>query len=157
MLNDMRGKPATPPSSKLAPMRLVEQPVPGLCPLAETRTKAEEGDAQSQNGLGEAFHSGKLGLEKDEREAVKWYRKAAGQNHARAQYNLGSCYYAGQGLAKDQVEGYKWWLLAAARGDPYAKSGITRAEDLMTGDQIAEGKRLAQSFASRGGPPARWR
>ena len=32
---------------------------------------------------------------------MKWYRKAAEQNYAEAQYNLGVCYYNGQGVAKD--------------------------------------------------------
>ena len=33
-------------------------------------------------------------------EAVKWYRKAAGQGNPDAQYDLGVCYYRGQGVAK---------------------------------------------------------
>jgi TPR repeat protein len=35
-------------------------------------------------------------------EAVKWFRKAAEQNFAVAQYNLGVCYE--QGVAKDERE-----------------------------------------------------
>ena len=46
-------------------------------------------------------------------EAVKWYRKAAEQNHAEAQYNLGVCYSNGQGVAKDEVEAVKWYRKAA--------------------------------------------
>ena len=57
--------------------------------LAEVRAKAEKGDAQSQCVLGEAFATGRLGMAKDEVEAVKWLRKAAEQNDAEAQYNLG--------------------------------------------------------------------
>ena len=38
---------------------------------------------------------------KDQAEAVKWYRKAAEQNDAKAQFNLGVCYDDGQGVAKD--------------------------------------------------------
>ena len=34
------------------------------------------------------YHDGQ-GVAKDDVEAVKWYRKAAEQNHALAQYNLG--------------------------------------------------------------------
>ena len=34
-------------------------------------------------------------------EAVRWYRKAAEQGHARAQCNLGYCYANGQGVTKD--------------------------------------------------------
>ena len=44
---------------------------------------------------------------------MKWYRKAAEQNHAEAQYNLGVCYDEGEGVAKDQVEAVKWYRKAA--------------------------------------------
>ena len=53
------------------------------------------------------------GVAKDEVEAVKWYRKAAEQNQAEAQYNLGGCYSDGRGVAKDEVEAVKWWRKAA--------------------------------------------
>ena len=48
-------------------------------------------DAETQFLLGVAYANG-VGVAKDEAEAVKWYRKAAEQNHAQAQYNLGVCY-----------------------------------------------------------------
>ena len=60
--------------------------------IEETRAKAENGDAQSQFELARAFYSGNLGVAKDEVEAVKWFRKAAKQNCAKAQCNLGGCY-----------------------------------------------------------------
>ncbi len=46
-------------------------------------------------------------------EAVKWFRKAAEQNYAEAQNNLGACYATGQGVAKDYVEAVKWYRKAA--------------------------------------------
>ena len=36
---------------------------------------------------------------------MKWFRKAAEQEDADAQYNLGVCYANGEGVAKDEVEG----------------------------------------------------
>ncbi len=42
-------------------------------------------------------------MTKDYVEAVKWYRKAAEQNHAVAQVNLGVCYANGNGVVKDDV------------------------------------------------------
>ena len=56
-------------------------------------------------------------MAKDEVEAVKWYRKAAEQNYAEAQYNLGCCYANGQGVAKDEVEAVKWFRKAAEGGE----------------------------------------
>ena len=53
-------------------------------------------------------------------EAVKWYRKAAEQNYAKAQYNLGVCYEHGEGVAKDPVEAVKWYRKAAEQN--YAKA-----------------------------------
>jgi len=81
--------------------------------LADMRSKAEKGDAQSQKDVGEVFQFGKLGVAKDEVEAVKWYHKAAEQNTAWAQFWLGFCYANGQGVAKDEVEAVKWYRKAA--------------------------------------------
>ena len=47
------------------------------------------------------------------REAVKWYRKAAGQGHTLAQYNLGVMYRNGEGVPLDDREAVKWWRKAA--------------------------------------------
>jgi len=76
--------------------------------LADLRAKAKEGDAPSQYELGRAFALGQHGLATNYAEAVKWFRKAAEQNFAEAQCNLGRCYARGNGLAKDEVEGNKW-------------------------------------------------
>jgi hypothetical protein len=44
---------------------------------------------------------------------VNWYRKAAEQNDAGGQFNLGRCYYKGKGVAKDEAEAVKWYRKAA--------------------------------------------
>jgi S1-C subfamily serine protease len=54
-------------------------------------------------------------------EAVKWFRKAAEQNDARAQLNLGFRYADGQGVAKDEVEAVKWFRKAAEQNDASAQ------------------------------------
>ncbi|MEI2727131.1 MAG: tetratricopeptide repeat protein [Verrucomicrobiota bacterium] len=56
-------------------------------------------------------------MAKDAVEAVRWYRRAAEQNDATAQYVLGGCYYNGRGILIDYVEAYKWNALAAAQGN----------------------------------------
>jgi TPR repeat protein len=117
--------------------------------LAEIRARAEIGDAQSQFELGAAFHFGTQGVAKDYAEAVKWYRKAAEQNYARAQFNLGVSYAKGEGVAKNYVEGYKWVVLAAAQGDELGKTAVTILENEMSWEQIAEGQKLARNFKPR--------
>src|SRR6266536_562227 len=81
--------------------------------LAEIRAGADKGDAKAQYELGCAFFSGILGVAKDKAEAVKWYRKAAEQNDARAQAALGVRYATGQGVAKNKGEAVKWYRKAA--------------------------------------------
>ena len=48
---------------------------------------------------------------------MKWYRKAAEQGHAKAQYHLGAMYADGQGVLEDSTEAVKWYLAAAEQGN----------------------------------------
>jgi len=50
-------------------------------------------------------------------EAVNWYRLAAEQGYAPAQFNLGVMFGAGRGVPKDDVEAAKWYRKAAEQGD----------------------------------------
>jgi TPR repeat protein len=52
----------------------------------------------------------------DDKEAVKWYRKAADQGHASAQYNLGLMYAYGEGVLKSMAQA-KYWIQKAYEGD----------------------------------------
>jgi TPR repeat protein len=81
--------------------------------LAEVRAAAEKSDAHAQYDLGTIFHLGRLGVAKDEVEAVKWFRQAAEQNLPNAQNTLGSSYANGQGVTKDEFEAVKWYRKAA--------------------------------------------
>ena len=56
------------------------------------------------------------GVAKDKKEAVKWFRKAAEQGAARAQFALGDCYYKGEGIEQDEKEAVKWYRKAADQG-----------------------------------------
>ena len=57
-------------------------------------------------------------------EGVETYRKAAKQNVAAAQYNLGWMYANGKGVEKDEKEGIKWFRKAAEQGDEDAKAAL---------------------------------
>ncbi|MCX8500811.1 MAG: sel1 repeat family protein [Alphaproteobacteria bacterium] len=56
--------------------------------------KAEAGDAECQVLLGAAYALGR-GVPQDYAEAVSWFRKAAEQGNALAQYSLGAIYKKG--------------------------------------------------------------
>ena len=49
-----------------------------------------------------------------------WYRKAADQGDADAQFNLGGQYARGHGVAKDVAEAARWYRKAADQGDSEA-------------------------------------
>ncbi|MDA1306902.1 MAG: sel1 repeat family protein, partial [Acidobacteria bacterium] len=90
------------------------------------------------------------GVPQDYVEAVAWYRKAADQGDAAAQYNLGAMYFKGEGVPQDYVEAHKWRNLAASRatGDEQKKYAETRdaTAKAMTPAQIAEAQRLAREW-----------
>jgi hypothetical protein len=73
--------------------------------------------------LGLNYSQGR-GVAKDYSEAVKWWRKAAEQNDAKAQYNLGTCYATGQGVEEDVVEAVKWWRKAAEQNHAEAQYNL---------------------------------
>jgi TPR repeat protein len=68
--------------------------------------------AATEYNLGVSYHRG-LGVVKDYGEAVKWFRKAAEDNHAQAQFYLGVCYSRGEGVAEDQAEAVSWYRKSA--------------------------------------------
>ncbi len=82
-------------------------------------------------------------------EAVKWYRAAAEQGDATAQYNLGNMYLAGQGTEKDYVQAYVWFTLAAS----HAVDGAERQRDYvklgMTPEDIAKAESIAKAWRPR--------
>jgi TPR repeat protein len=59
------------------------------------------------------------GVAADVRAAVDWYRRAAEQGQANAQYNLVLCYERGKGVDADARVAVGWYeRAAAAAGDP---------------------------------------
>jgi len=93
-----------------------------------------------------------LGVSQDDREAVKWYRKAAEQGDALAQYNLGGMYDEGQGVPQNDGEAAKWYLRAAEQGIANAQYNLA----LMYHDGLGVPLDYVQAFkwfdiAARGG------
>jgi hypothetical protein len=65
----------------------------------------------------------------DASEAVKWYRLAADQGNADAQFNLGKMYSKGRGVPLDKSEGVKWYRLAADQGNAEAQYSLGAVYD----------------------------
>jgi TPR repeat protein len=68
------------------------------------------------------------GVPKDPAKAVEWYRKAAEQGLATAQYDLGNMYNVGRGVPKDQTKAMEWYKKAVDQGDESAKNALDKLE-----------------------------
>jgi TPR repeat protein len=77
---------------------------------------ADQGDASAQEALGGMYSFG-IGVAKDEREGVAWWRKSAEQGYAEAQRDLGCAYREGQGVDKNVNEAAGWFRKSAEQGD----------------------------------------
>ena len=85
---------------------------------------AEQDNPQALFRLGVFCMEG-IGLKKNEREASALFFRAAKLGYARAQYNLGCMYAAGQGdLEKDETAAVYWITLAAQKGDAPAQRAL---------------------------------
>ena len=76
------------------------------------------------------------GVTQDYAEAARWYRKAAEQGYAIAQFNLGSMYNNGQGVKKDYAEAFHWYRKAADQGDADAQANLGYAYE--TGQGVSQ-------------------
>jgi len=61
-----------------------------------------------------------------EKETVRWYRVAANQSDADAQFSLGTLHWAGRGgLPQDGAEAARWYRLAADAGHDAAQFNLS--------------------------------
>jgi TPR repeat protein len=84
-------------------------------------------------GLGVAFEGG---VPKQRVQAFQWFRKAADQGHAKAQYCLGLMHDLGEVVAQDRAQAVKFYRLAAAQG--HVKAQYTLAERYDRGRGVAQ-------------------
>jgi tetratricopeptide (TPR) repeat protein len=72
---------------------------------------ASPSDRQQQYSLAEQYYK-----DQSYGQAVQWYRKAAEQGHAGAQYSMGRMYDLGWGVAEDNIQAVQWYRKAAEQG-----------------------------------------
>jgi TPR repeat protein len=83
------------------------------------RPLADKGNAEAQDYLGTIYTFGEdLGVPRDDAAALTWYRKAANQGYAKAQFNLSFLYMLGRGVPEDQAASTSWARKAANQGYP---------------------------------------
>ena len=140
------------------------------------RKAAEQGHAEAQYfcGLGHLYGAGNVAENRKALErmeltkltrfklqnptaAVKWFRKAAEQGHAEAQYLLAWCCMTGNGTGKSLAEGLKWMRKAAGQGLAGAQCilGVCYLYGNGVEKDSAEGVRWLRKAAEQGYPKAK--
>ena len=81
------------------------------CPIASgagrRRTTRRPPSGFAQYNLGLSYRLGR-GTKKDDKEATKWFLKAARQDNARAQFNVGHSFARGLGAPRDLAVAAQW-------------------------------------------------
>jgi Caspase domain/Sel1 repeat len=93
--------------------------------------RAQEGDADAQNKVGEIYERG-MGTHPDYEQAALWYKRAAEQGFSRAEINLGFLYEKGLGVPKDLQTALNWYRKGSKLPDAvvidHGELAATRAE-----------------------------
>lgn len=84
-----------------------------------------------------SYYNGE-GVQRNSKEAIKWYEKAAAMGHVEAMLVLGNIYYMGQGILKDDETAFKWYTKAADLGSAAAMNYI--------GNMYYEGKGIEKNL-----------
>lgn len=80
------------------------------------------------------------GIAKDQVEALRWYRRAAEQGDRRAQYNLATTYFEGDGVPVDYATAY-FWLKLRDMG-----RGVDAVGEFLTPEQRADVEQRCQAW-----------
>lgn len=73
---------------------------------------------------GDAIATNTIGTIKESETQVEYYKKAIEQGYFLSEFNLGECYYNGDGVEKDLTLAAKWYEKAAERGHKFAQNSI---------------------------------
>ena len=87
---------------------------------------------------------------KDYAEAVKWFRLAAEQGYANAQFFLGYLHEEGQGVLQDNVKAHMWYNIVSANGDADAGGVRDEIAKKMTRADISKAQAMARECMSSG-------
>lgn len=95
-------------------------------------------------------------MPRDDVQARQWYEKAVVQGQAKAQFNLGTLYFNGEGVPKDYQQALRWFRLAADQGEAVAQTKIAIMYDDGQGvpHDIVQAHKWYSLAATNGDKPA---
>jgi TPR repeat protein len=118
---DHAGSPQVIPSNVAATTRPTNDMTGST--LSDLKRSAESGIAAAQNHLAYLYTCGR-GVDRDYKEAVRWYRAAAARGFAAAKYNLGAMFEHGIGVPQDYQKAVAYYRAAAEQGHVLAKARL---------------------------------
>ena len=87
--------------------------------IQELVKEAKKGNAEAQYQLGNRYSFGHDGVKENDKEAFRWYLKAAEQDYSDAQSSLVHMYCDGDGTEQNYIEAMKWARRAAENGNAW--------------------------------------
>ena len=109
-------------------------------PNPDTTIPYKKGYAQAQHDLATMYAKGH-GVEKNFKEALKWFLRAAEQGIAESQFSLGLAYFKGNGVKQNFKESAKWYRMAADQG--FARAQNVLAEMFNDGKGVSKNPEMA--------------
>ena len=110
------------------------------------RPYAEQGNADAQVILAILLDDGAEGVEKNTRESISWYRKAAEQGDGEAQTNLGLILAQGLGVKADLDEAVHWFSKASEAGFSEGQYNLAYAYTLGAGGLVKDEAKAVEFF-----------
>lgn len=110
--------------------------------LSSLTKSAEQGDVESQVGLGRIYLQGIPTVPKDAGRAHGWFTRAAAAHHPSAEYYLGVMSQSGEGVAADPAAAARWFESAAQGGSPHAMFLLANAYRAGAGVPRSDAKAL---------------
>ncbi|TAJ24769.1 MAG: sel1 repeat family protein [Reyranella sp.] len=107
---------------------------------------ADAGSAEGEHRLALIYANGEAGIPRDEARAAQLFEKAAEKGNRRAQLNIGTMYYRGQGMPRDLIQSRAWLEKAAADGNVHAIYALGRAMAESAPPASADPARAADLF-----------
>lgn len=105
--------------------------------------KAEDADALYTLGL---MYSAGKGVEKDQKQAVGYFAKAAELGNRNAQQSYGEALMLGEGVEQNMLDALKWFVISARAGNKEAATYAANVGKFMTREMQADARMQAAEW-----------
>lgn len=117
---------------------------------------AEKENDKAQYNIGILYMKG-LGVEKNEKTAFIWFKRASSNGNTDAMYNLGMMYNQGRVIYRSPKDAFQWWKKAAELGNAAAQFnlGVVYVYGRSVGQDTSEALKWWKKAAQQGNKDAK--